>query len=74
MFWDDYPRCKIWLAKQFVMKDLGESFYVLSIQILEIRITSTWYSPKLLVKVFARYVMRNFMRGMLTSVHEVDLS
>ena len=56
------------------MKDLGEFVYVLGIQILEIRITSTWYSPELLVKVFARYVMRYFMRGMLTSVHEVDLS
>ena len=56
------------------MKDLGEFVYVLCIQILEIRMTSTWHSPKLLEKVFARYVMRYFMRGMLTSVHEVDLS
>ena len=42
MIWDDYPRCKIWLAKQFVMKDLGEFVYVLGIQFLDIGRTSTW--------------------------------
>ena len=56
------------------MKDLGEFVCVLGIQILRIGRTSMRCSPKHLVKVFARYVMQDFMRGMFTSVHEVHLS
>ena len=67
---------KIWLAKQFDMKDLGEAAYVLGIQILrdrknrQIALSQASYIDKML----SRYVMQDSKKGMLPFVHGVHLS
>ena len=63
---------KVWLAKQFDMKDLGEAAYVLGIQIFRDRknkylaLSQASYIDKMLV----RYVMQDSKKGMLPFVLE----
>ena len=67
---------KTWLANQFQMKDLGESSYVLGIQILRDRkkrllaMSQASYIDKNLV----RFGMHNSKKGNLPYRHEVYLS
>ena len=67
---------KIWLAKQFDIKDLEEAAYVLGIQILrdrknrQIVLSQASYIDKML----SRYVMQDSKKGMLPFVHGVHLS
>ena len=67
---------KVWLAKQFDMKDLGEAAYVLGIQIFrdrknkQLALSQASYVDKML----SRYYMENSKKGMLPFAHGVQLS
>ena len=67
---------KVWLAKQFDMKDLGEAAYVLGIQIFrdrknrQLALSQASYIDKML----SRYAMQDSKKGMLPFVHGVHLS
>ena len=67
---------KVWLAKQFDMKDLGEAAYVLGIQIFrdrknrQLALSQASYIDKIL----SRYAMQDSKKGMLPFVHGVHLS
>ena len=67
---------KVWLAKQFDMKDLGEAAYVLGIQIFrdrknrQLALSQASYIDKML----SRYAMQDSKKGLLLFVHGVHLS
>ena len=67
---------KTWLATQFQMKDLGETSYVLGIQIIRdhknktLALSQATYIDKMLV----RYLMQNFKKSLLPLRQEVHLS
>ena len=64
---------KVWLAKQFDMKDLGEAAYVLGIHIFrdrknkQLALSQASYIDKML----SRYYMENSKKGMLPFAHGV---
>ncbi len=67
---------KIWLAKQFDMKDLGEAAYVLGIQIFrdrknrQLSLSQASYIDKMMI----RYSMQDSKKGQLPFRHGVHLS
>ena len=67
---------KVWSAKQFDMKDLGEAAYVLGIQIFRDRknrqlvLSQTSYIDKML----SWYAMQDSKKRMLPFIHWVHLS
>ena len=67
---------KVWLSKNFTMKDLGEASYILGMKICRDRskrmlgLTQGTYIKKLL----KRYSMENSKRGLIPMSHGVSLS
>ena len=67
---------KLWLAKQFDMKDLGEAAFVLGIQIFrdrekrQLALSQASYVDKML----SRYFMQDSKKGMLPYISGVQLS
>ncbi len=67
---------KVWLAKQFDMKDLGEAAYILGIQIFRDRKNRklALSQASYIDKMMGRYVMQDSKKGMLPFRHGVYLS
>ncbi|KAH9725664.1 hypothetical protein KPL70_007964 [Citrus sinensis] len=67
---------KIWLAKQFNMKDLGEISYVLGIKLLRDRKnkTSALSQAVYIDKILARFSMENSKTGLLPFRHGITFS
>jgi len=67
---------KLWLAKQFDMKDLGEAAYVLGIQIFRDRKNKqlALSQASYIDKVMDRFAMQNSKKGYLPFRHGVSLS
>ena len=67
---------KVWLSKNFTMKDLGEASYILGMKIYRDRskrmlgLTQSTYIKKLL----KRYSMENSKRGLIPMSHGISLS
>ncbi len=67
---------KIWLAKQFDMKDLGEAAYVLGIQIFRDRKNKqlALSQASYIDKIMDRFAMQDSKKGLLPFRHGVHLS
>ena len=67
---------KIWLAKQFDMKDLGESAYIMGIQIFRDRKNRTLLlsQASYIDKVMDRFSMQDSKKGQTPFRHGVSLS
>ncbi|KAK9187740.1 hypothetical protein WN944_019139 [Citrus x changshan-huyou] len=67
---------KIWLAKQFDMKDLGETSYILGIKLLRDRKNKTLVLSQAVYidKILARFRMENSKTGLLPFRHGITFS
>ena len=67
---------KIWLAKQFDMKDLGEASYILGIKLLRDRKNKTLALSQAVYidKILARFSMENSKTGLLPFRHGITFS
>ena len=67
---------KTWLADQFQMKDLGETQYVLGIQIVRERKNKTLALSQAtyIDKILVRYSIQNSKKSLLPSKHGIHLS
>ena len=67
---------KIWLAKQFDMKDLGETSYILGIKLLRDRKNKTLALSQAVYidKILARFSMENSKTGLLPFRHGITFS
>ena len=67
---------KVWLSKEFIMKDLGEASYILGIMVYRDRSKRMiGLSQQIYIeKVLKRFSMKNFKKGLLPLRHDIHLS